>query len=218
MPISDVRSKFNIERTQDGHLSLIFEEEYFTPFSIDFSSARSLHRIHSAGKKQALARAVGIKKTPYPAIIDATAGLGMDAFIMAALGCQVTLIEQSPIVAQLLQDALDRAGEDPTTSDIVSKMILQIGNAYDIIPTLPKHDVIYIDPMFPESGQSAKVKKPMQILQNLVGHQSEEKLLDIAKHYAKRVVLKRPKKLNQTPPKICQVIHTKTIQFWIFHP
>lgn len=216
MPISDHISKFTLQQLQNGHLSLVALDNSFTPFSIDFTTGKNWHRLKSLGKKQPLARAIGIKQPPYPHVIDATAGMGTDGFLLAALGCQVTLIEQSEIVTKLLEDALRRARANIETRAIAQRINLHAGDACDMIPALPPADVIYLDPMFPESTSSAKVKKPMQLLQQLVGHQSEESLLTTAKQHAPRVVLKRPRKLLEFPPNNCQIIQTKTTQFWIF--
>lgn len=38
--------------------------------------------------------------------IDATAGMGEDAFLLAAQGYEVTLYEQNPVIAALLKDAI----------------------------------------------------------------------------------------------------------------
>ena len=59
--------------------------------------------------KDLLAKAVGIKGNYYPTIVDATAGLGQDAFMLVNYGCQVTMIERSPVIAALLQDGIERA-------------------------------------------------------------------------------------------------------------
>lgn len=206
-----------LKKTDNGHLSLIFDHGNFKPFSIDFTSNTYKQRFKTLGRKQPLARAIGVTQDCTPTVIDATAGLATDAVMMAALGCQVSMIEQSPLIAQLLQDGLARAHQHPLTQDIVARMQLHIGNACELIPTLAQHDVIYIDPMFPATHKSAKVKKNMQILQAVVGHQSEAALLAVARAYARqRVVLKRPRQLQQLPPKDCQVIKTKTTQFWLF--
>jgi len=45
-------------------------------------------RIQGGGRKQHIARAVGLKGSSVPFIIDATAGLGRDSFVLAALGCR----------------------------------------------------------------------------------------------------------------------------------
>lgn len=216
MPSSAGLSKFILERLDHDILALVDQTGEFKPFYPDFTDAKQLHRIQTTGLKDPLARAVGIKKNVKPHVIDATAGCGNDGFLLASLGCAVTLIEQSEIMHALLDDALARAKTHPRLHSIVDRIELIHGDACEIIPTSKKPDVIYVDPMFPESKSHAKVKKNMQILQHIVGHQSEEKLLNIALQHTPRVVLKRPRKLNQSAPKHAQVIETKTTQFWIF--
>jgi len=58
-----------------------------------------------------------------------------------------------------------------------------------------KPDVIYLDPMYPEKKKSASVKKNMQLLQKLLGHDLDTgEVLNAALTKAtKRVVVKRPK-------------------------
>ena len=80
------------------------------PILVSFSDAVLEYRLqHGGGRKQALARAVGLKKGWQPAVLDATAGLGRDGFILAHLGCQVQMLERSAILYVMLHDGLDRA-------------------------------------------------------------------------------------------------------------
>ncbi len=161
---------------------------------IDFSSAgHNFRRLYGEGKNQPIAKAVGIKKYGLPLkIIDATAGLGTDAFVMACLGCEVTLIERNPQLYQLLKDAISNPTEE--ISSIVSRMRVLHGNAIDLLPDM-QADVIYLDPMFPSRSKSALVKKNMRVLKELVGEDVDQsKLLQPACYAAKRrVVVKRPK-------------------------
>jgi 16S rRNA (guanine1516-N2)-methyltransferase len=176
------------------------------PVFIDFVSGRSAHRRQfGGGRGQPLARALGLKGGKKPTVIDATAGLGRDAFVLATLGCQVTLIERSPVIAALLKDGLRRALEDEETAKIASQMQLLQGDAAQIITKLPRSDVIYLDPMYPESGKKARVKKEMQLFRQLVGPDLDsEALLEAALvHALKRVVVKRPAKavpIDGPPP------------------
>lgn len=165
------------------------------PLYIDFASGKTEYRrLHGGGKNQAIAKAVGIKSDYRPTVIDATAGLGQDSFVLASLGCNVSLIERSPIIASLLQDALNRAKDQPHTQEIISKMHLFNGEAKELISSLKKPDVIYLDPMFPDTNKTALAKKEMQILQALLEPSDESELLEIALNHAKnRVVVKRPK-------------------------
>ena len=81
---------------------------------VDFVEGAVAHRRKfGGGRGQSIAKAVGLKSGAMPTVVDATAGLGRDAFVLASLGCKVTLIERSPVVAALLQDGLTRAAQDP---------------------------------------------------------------------------------------------------------
>ncbi|MCF6281667.1 MAG: class I SAM-dependent methyltransferase [Candidatus Polarisedimenticolaceae bacterium] len=167
------------------------------PVLIDFVAGRSAHRRHfGGGRGQPLARALGLKGGKVPTVIDATAGLGRDAFVVATLGCHITLMERSPVIAALLEDGLRRAMDDEDTSEIASRMQLLQGDAAALIAAQPRADVIYLDPMYPESGKKAQVKKEMQLFRQLVGPDLDsEALLAVAlKHALKRVVVKRPAK------------------------
>ncbi|MDO8954697.1 MAG: class I SAM-dependent methyltransferase [Gammaproteobacteria bacterium] len=186
--------EFYLEYSEQGLMLHHITEHKSKPLLLDFTQGKSLYRrLKGGGKNQAIARAIGIKSQYRPVVIDATAGLAQDSFVLASLGCEVYLIERSPIIAALLQDALNRASLDNETAGIIARMHLQYGDAKALIPTLPSADVIYLDPMFPHEKKSALAKKGMQVLQALLGESDEDILLDIAINHAKRVVVKRPK-------------------------
>ncbi len=149
-----------------------------------------------------------------PIAIDATAGLGQDSFLLAAAGFSVYMFEQDPIIAALLEDALDRAKSDPVLANIVERMHLftedsisalqrlgtslsrdeQMPQTSDSQPYLTvKPDVIYLDPMFPERTKSAAVKKKFQLLHHLEHPcENEEELLGAAMNIQPRkIVVKR---------------------------
>lgn len=168
------------------------------PLFIDFlGPAASYRRLHGGGRGQLLARAVGLKQHLSPSVLDATAGLGQDAFVLACLGCNVHCLERSKMVAALLQDALDRlfAHEEwknlpLSLTQIDAKNYL---TNYPETQTLP--DVIYLDPMFPDRTKTALVKKEMRWLRDLLGPEEDaSELLQLAlKTARKRVVVKRPR-------------------------
>ena len=146
----------------------------------------------------AMARAIGIKGGNRPSVVDATAGLGRDAFVLATLGCEVTLLERSPVAAALLDDALSRAAADPATAAIAARMRLVHADAADWLAALDpavRPDVVYLDPMFPDTGKSAAAKKDMQAFQVVIGDDTDAgKLVTAARGAAKkRVVVKRPR-------------------------
>ncbi|WP_455212819.1 class I SAM-dependent methyltransferase [Kaarinaea lacus] len=166
---------------------------------IDYASGEIAYRAkHGGGRKQALAKAIGLKPGYSPNVIDATAGLGRDAFVLAYLGCHVQMIERSPIIACLLEDALRRAAYDEHLKSWINQRLqLIIGDAFEQIPQLCNSssvEVIYIDPMYPPRNKSALVKKEMRFIQAVVGKDFDSAaLLTVARQNAKkRVVVKRP--------------------------
>lgn len=147
--------------------------------------------------RELLVRAVKVKGIGEPIVVDATAGLGEDSFLLAAAGCRVLLFEYDPVIFALLSDALERAKKDPETAPIASRMTLFPGDSIPALPTLTPHpDVVLLDPMFPERTKSALVKKKFQLLHQLERPcENERALFDAAlAAHPKRVVIKRPAK------------------------
>lgn len=174
-------------------------EKNIGALAVDFVEGAAAHRRKfGGGKGQMIAKAVGIQGAIRPRVLDATAGLGKDAFVLASLGCELTLIERQPIIATLLEDGLVRAKQDIEVSPIVQRMRLLKGNAIDLIKAWQEipPQVIYVDPMFPHRDKSALVKKEMRLFRPLVGDDVDARellatALNLASH---RVVVKRPRK------------------------
>lgn len=157
------------------------------PICCDFQSAAAENR-RKAGKGLLIAKAIGVRPSYAPAVLDATAGLGRDSYALAALGCEVTAVERSPILAALLRDGLARAQGDPA----VARIRFVEGDAAAAMAE-GRYEVVYLDPMFPERRKSAKVKKEMQYMQALLSHEDGSELLQPALQCAtRRVVVKRP--------------------------
>ena len=186
-------------------LHLLDKTTKIKPIYIDFTQGRTNHRrLYGGGKSQLLAKACGVKNHPKSTVIDATAGFGSDAFVLATLGYNVHLIERNPIIWALLDDAIARACQNEATQSIAKRMQLHLGQAIDIIPKLPKVDVIYMDPMYPLQKKSALVKKELRLIREIVGHDTDsETLFACACQYAAKVVVKRAKSsptINQQKP------------------
>ncbi|WP_211286882.1 class I SAM-dependent methyltransferase [Paraferrimonas sedimenticola] len=182
---------------QDNCLGLIQRDfAKMKPVVVDFVGGAVGHRRKfGGGRGQAIAKAVGLKKGANPSVIDATAGLGRDAFVLASLGCKVTMVERHPVVAALLADGLKRAQSDADIGAWVSeRMRLVHSQGPDYLVSGAQADVVYLDPMYPHREKSAQVKKEMAIFQGLVGADLDsDALLAAAKQAAlKRVVVKRP--------------------------
>ena len=170
------------------------------PVHVDFTAGPSAHRRRfGGGRNQPLARAVGLKGGALPAVVDATAGLGRDAFVLACLGCTVQLVERSPIIAALLRDGLRRAEHDPDIGPLVAERLrLHVGDSGEYLRRLgedQRPDVVYLDPMYPHRRKSALGGKEMRLLRRWVGDDDDAPtLLDAALACARRrVVVKRPR-------------------------
>ncbi|WP_273431484.1 class I SAM-dependent methyltransferase [Chitinibacter tainanensis] len=175
------------------------------PVWVDLVGGAAAHRRQfGGGRGQPVAKAVGIKGDYLPRVLDATAGLGRDAFVLASLGCQLTLIERTPVAYLLLKDGLRRAAADTQVADIAQRMQLHFGDARSWLTELAagsgplaaqSFDVVYLDPMFPEPGKRAKSKKDMAAFQTLIGGDPDaDALLAPARQIArKRVTVKRPR-------------------------
>ena len=173
------------------------------PVQVDFNSAASTYR-RTKGGGELLVKAIGGDKQNRPTVFDATAGLGRDSFVLASWGYPVTLFERSPVIAELLQDGLQRGlqSDDFGVVETVSRMQLQSGDSQVFLRQsngsgLP--DVIYLDPMFPPSKKSALVKKEMQAFHHVVGKEADDidELMAVAlDHAIYRVVVKRPLKAD----------------------
>lgn len=165
------------------------------PFTIDFSSKEFLRR--KDDKNQEILKAIGIKKDQNLKVLDTTAGLGRDSFILANFGCKITMLERNPIIFLLLQNAIENSKNNLEIAKTTQNMTLINQNSIEYLKNLKENfDVIYIDPMFPKTNKSRLVKKDMQIFREIVGDDLDSnKLLELAlQQNVKRVVVKRMKK------------------------
>jgi len=180
---------------------------------IDFTSGKTRHRTTESGQgAQALSKALGVKqyyrtKGTYPLIIDATGGLGQDAWALASIGCEVIIIERHPVVHALLQDGLTRAASHstPEPSQIASRITLVHADATQQLSQIchqhqhqHRHQphAIYLDPMYPARRKRADSKKGMQFLHALLGppvpDEGARLLLGAIECRVSRVAVKRP--------------------------
>ncbi len=213
--------QLNLELKQDCQDGLFLTSEKlclkkpsFNLLAADFSLT-TWNKRKAEGKKQGLVRAC--KPNSGMKIVDATAGWGRDAAVLASFGAEVLMIERNPIMAALLNDALKRRSELEE-----KKMVLSLyqGNALDYLDALLPQDfpdLIYIDPMHPARTKSALVKKEMQVLQDFIGPDEDAlALIKIAIQRAKgRVVVKWPQKIKPLIPSTA-CIEGKTVRFDIY--
>ena len=201
-------AKTRLQLTEQG-LTLIAEP--FSPLRADFSESAWKKR-HQAGKQQALVQAC--RPVPGLRIVDATAGWGRDASVLASFGAEVLMLERQAPMAALLQDALDRLPDDAV---LKSRLSLQHLDAKAYLQALPEDlypDLIFLDPMHPLRQKSALVKKHLQILQSLIGPDEDAlELLELALQRARhRVVVKWPLRAPALRPPD-QSVRSKTLRF-----
>ena len=169
------------------------------PVAVDFGSPAMRHR-RRAGNNELLGKAVGVGKKFPLRVLDATAGLGRDSFVLADLGCEVMLCERDPVILELLHSgmAVATAAADPWLDDVIGRMRLCRGDAREVTTTMLQDiDVLYLDPMFPLRSKSAAVKKEMALFQWLLENadapqEADALFLWAVQQDVARVVVKRP--------------------------
>ena len=158
------------------------------PVRVDFAAGTIQQRARDDLRGQHLVRAVGTGLE----VLDATAGLGRDAFLLANAGNRLHLLEREPAIYALLADGLRRAAADADLAPVVERMRLHRADFRDWSEAR-RYDVVYLDPMFPRPEKRARGKKEMVFLQRLAGEGEESGLLAKALGCARdRVVVKRP--------------------------
>lgn len=219
---SELKPDFALQWQAQGWQLQSLAEDAPGPLRVDFVEGALAHRRQfGGGSGQMIAKAVGLQPGVRPRVLDATAGLGRDAFVLACLGCTVDMIERQPVIAALLADGLRRASLDPEVRHIVARMQLQQGDAIALLRDWSGEvpQVIYLDPMFPSRDKSALVKKEMRLFRPLVGDDLDAGDL-LAAAYAlasHRVVVKRPRKAPAIPgPAPSQVLEGKSSRYDIY--
>ncbi|TXS92110.1 hypothetical protein FV139_15415 [Parahaliea maris] len=187
---------------EGGHLALLQAGPKAPgPVLVDFGGGRMRQR-RRGGQNELLGRAVGVGRREQLGVLDATAGLGRDSYVLADLGCKVLLCERHPVVAALLDSGIRQASvsEDTWLAATAARMSLEAADARTLAAArLSGIQVIYLDPMFPHRGKSAAVKKEMAVFQQLLGVPEDESDSEALLHWAlaqpvARVVVKRPLK------------------------
>ncbi|MDF7679737.1 16S rRNA (guanine(1516)-N(2))-methyltransferase RsmJ [Enterobacteriaceae bacterium ESL0689] len=211
-PLSALAARWQLIADDSHPLALVMTSEHLElrkrdepklgGIFVDFvNGALAYRRKFGGGRGEAVARAVGIKGDYLPDVVDATAGLGRDAFVLAAVGCHVRMVERHPVVAALLDDGLARGYADPEIGPWLRQrlQLIHASSLQLLSEIVPRPQVVYLDPMFPHRNKSALVKKEMRVFQSLVGaDQDADDLLAPARRLAtKRVVVKRP---DYAPP------------------
>ena len=196
LPIAHDDADFDLllELTPD-RLQLRQPRSKLGPVYCDFiEGAVGYRRRNPQAQAGLLKRAIGWRRTDLPGVVDATAGLGRDAVMLASLGCAVTAVERSPIIAALLRDGLERAAHHDSAFRAPRLVEADARRYLASLDGDHRPDVVYLDPMFPHRGKSAAVKKEMIVCRLAAGDDGDAgELLAAALAAARnRVVVKRP--------------------------
>ncbi len=166
------------------------------PVFIDFSSSQMQYRLQNSSlRTEAIARAVGLKSNKGITILDTTAGLGGDSFILAAMGANMLMLERNPLIHLLLDDAIMRTHQDAKLKEITARMQLIEADAITFLDNIDINPpIIYMDPMFPAKTKTALNKKEMRLFHDITGgdHDVDALLTKALTKAQNRVVVKRP--------------------------
>ena len=185
---------------------------------VDIEPRPGEQRSWPAPKEGALAQAIGRKTKT---VIDATTGWAQDSLHIFRMGYELTCIERSPVMLELLADAFLRLEQlDWVKSLALPVPELMPGNAIELLPLLAQApDCIYIDPMFPaKRKKSALPKKAMLILRDLLGDDMDrEALFEAALQVAaKKVVVKSPDYAEPLGGKPAQSFKSKLLRYDVY--
>ena len=192
---------------------------------VDFvGGAGGYRRRSSLSRRQPIALAVGLRRGPVT-VVDATAGLARDSFLLACLGCTVIAVERSPILGLLIRDGLRRAVIEGSAAvrAVLERLTLVIDDARSVLREMDGTDapeVVYLDPMYPPKKKKALVKKEMRICRRLVGDDRDAgELLALARRVAgRRVVVKRHCHAPLLAPRPAMQFSGKLVRYDVYLP
>jgi len=218
---SPLAQGFSLEFENDRLQLRDLERPKLGALAVDFLSDSMRHRRrHGLSKNQIFAKAIGVGHRPGRTVVDATAGLGTDAFMLACMDCKVVAVERSPVAYELLEDGYRRALDDEEIGTWLPDYLrLARGEASAYLGALSEDerpDVVYLDPMYPEiEGKSALPKKEMQLFRKLIGPDADSgRVLELAREVARdRVVVKRPNEAGPLAPGATRSFEGKTARY-----
>lgn len=171
----------------------------------------------SSGRRNPLVRAFGKN---IDTIFDLTAGLGGDAYRLAAAGHQVVAYERHPAVYAVLISGWEkdcRAGRVP--AEIAERLEFAHAESSAMLDRIEHSNVgVYLDPMYPLPRRSkALPRRELQVLRQLLGEEDDAaKVIEAARSKCVRVVVKRPHRVPPLVPGVNFEIATKLVRFDVY--
>jgi 16S rRNA (guanine1516-N2)-methyltransferase len=211
-------ARFTLFR-EDGVLKLKDSDRpKYKPIYVDFAEYFAhWERQRASLKNNLLAKAIGFKGQALT-ILDTTLGLAKDSFFFCLLGCKVIATERSKIIFSLVEDGLIRARPNQKVWAYVEK--LEIHNCDAIRLADKRFDVVYIDPMYPDTKSTAAPQASMQILRDLLPEKDNmDEVMEFALKTANmRVVIKRPPRAVKQSGKLIHSYTGKAVRYDAYKP
>lgn len=212
----------------DANAYLCLEEDGLYVYSRQFKSlnlksfyGEFISKRKAGIKSEILIQAINLRATSDKIIcgLDTTAGLGRDAILMSLAGYQITMLENNPYLAVILNYlCIEFSVQLPFLQVIYIDNLSYLGNS------LENYNFIYLDPMF-NDGKQALAKKDMQLI-DLFIHQFDsndilnpQELFNLARlKCQQKLVVKRDNKQAElvAKPKPTYVKKGKTIRFDVY--
>ncbi len=207
-------SKWSLAKSKSDNWMIVDSEK--RKLEIDFDTNKHDYNRSHKGSGELIARSLGIKED-IKNVVDLSAGLGIDAVLLAQIGFQVTSVERCPILIFLLHEA-----QKKTTRKEVKGInwILSDSKKFLTDYKLESPTSCYFDPMYPEKKKTALPRQEMVIFRELVGQDTDaESTLKLAlqKGFV-RTSVKRPVKAEELIEKPDYHLASKLIRFDIYYP
>lgn len=172
------------------------------------------------GRRDPLVRAFGPR---VGTIVDATAGLGGDAYRLARAGYDVVAVERHPVVHALLADGWRRAcAGDEVPAEIAARLQIRFGEASEALAASTGQGLgVFVDPMYPPPRRaSARPRRALQVLRALLADDADAaEIVAQARECAARVVVKRPHHASPLMPDVSHTIESKLVRLDVYvHP
>ena len=179
-----------INVTKDGYL--LKDRESKMTFSLDLDEYDSIIK---QNKKHIMHK---IFKSGHSRVLDCTGGFARDSAIISSLGNSVTMIEQNPLIMQVLIDAVCRI-KNNNIGLIFGNITTKLCNCLDYIKTTNKvFDYIYFDFMF-NTKKNALPSKREQFLRMITSNNidiNRDIIKEVLQRVGCKVIIKEHVKSN----------------------
>lgn len=177
----------------DGQYWLQSDKPKENPIGIEIDKTLNRHEEFfkkSSIHKELLAKAIGVKGSYRPKVLDLTAGLLGDSLLMLSFGCEVWAVERHPVIRFLILSALQNS-----THPKRSHFHFLSQDALSIMEEKLPVESLFFDPMFEDANDKASPKKEMRIFRSLIGKDLDAQLVfqRALSQGSKRLVVKRPR-------------------------